>query len=511
MRNLKNSSNFHQIFIILFYILFIILILFITQFYSNLIFKYFNLKNINELIENWEFNEYNKKASEKEICHSLKSNGEFYKKKLNSELNELFNLIENSTNKLRNEKIYLKFVNIMAIGKNISINLNDLKINEEKNQLLNLLGDYFYNKIFKLQNPKNCKIARFLVCKLEQFCGFGCVMHHISFCLSIALGTNRTLIFEDDGIKWSYKVRWNDIFEQITNCNYKDDVLPWLPIKKYKNISTQIERHLFLDRRSDIPFEVNYQPEVFPKEFAEILFNFHSNPSLWFHGQLIKYIWRESAVIRELLDKIEAKIPFVEGPIVGIHVRRTDKYKEARTHNLKEYFKWTDFWYDIEYKRQQKQINYNNNNITLNNIPPPRIFIASEEPKSVIEEAKKYWNGFEEGDPIRYTKDSLLAIMAEIKILSQCQFVVCTFSSNVCRLIYELMQAIQGKDMSEAVQSLDVYYTESWKCKNMEVIDNYNKLLNNKNEINANKGDIIEISRPLWNGFVYASFNLELN
>ena len=42
-------------------------------------------------------------------------------------------------------------------------------------------------------------------------------------------------------------------------------------------------------------------------------------------------------------------------------------------------------------------------------------------------------DGFEEGDPIRYTKDSLLAIMAEIKILVQCQFVVCTFSSNVMR------------------------------------------------------------------------------
>ncbi|CAK5044978.1 unnamed protein product [Meloidogyne enterolobii] len=313
----------------------------------------------------------------------------------------------------------------MAIGKNISLNLKENL--EENNKILEVLGDYFYNKIFKLQHPQDCKIARFLVCRLEQFCGFGCVMHHISFCLSIAMGTNRTLIFEDDGIKWSYNVRWNDIFEPITNCNYGEDIAPWLPINNYKDISARIERQLFLDRRSDIPFEVNYQPEVLPKEFSEILFTQHSNPSLWFHGQ-----------------------------------------------------KWTDFWFDLENIKLLPLVKDNKNNLNKTIIQqiPRRIFIATEEPKIVIKEAKKHWNdkyeifynkleakyGFEEGDPIRYTKDSLLAIMAEIKILVQCQFVVCTFSSNVCRLIYELMQTVQAKDMSEAVQSLDVYYTETWKC-----------------------------------------------
>ena len=83
------------------------------------------------------------------------------------------------------------------------------------------------------------------------------------------------------------------------------------------------------------------------------------------------------------------------------------------------------------------------------------------------------------------------------------------------------MQAVQGKDMNEAVQSLDVFYSESWKCKflnikinkmifffklkllivfkinlkkigkNMEAIEDYNKSLHNKKEINAHKGDLI--------------------
>ena len=52
----------------------------------------------------------------------------------------------------------------MAIGKNISLNLKENL--EENNKILEVLGDYFYNKIFKLQHPSDCKIARFLVCKV---------------------------------------------------------------------------------------------------------------------------------------------------------------------------------------------------------------------------------------------------------------------------------------------------------------------------------------------------------
>ena len=54
------------------------------------------------------------------------------------------------------------------------------------------------SKIKQLQNPSNCEQAKKLVCHLNHFgCGFGCLMHHASFCLLTALATQRVLILSD--------------------------------------------------------------------------------------------------------------------------------------------------------------------------------------------------------------------------------------------------------------------------------------------------------------------------
>jgi len=64
-------------------------------------------------------------------------------------------------------------------------------------------------------------------------------------------------------------------------------------------------------------------------------------------------------------------------------------------------------------------------------------------------------------------------MIAEIEILIRCNFVVCTFSSNVgkiyakliilsgkvCRLVYELMQALDG-NAGNRVKSLDYFYDD---------------------------------------------------
>lgn len=40
----------------------------------------------------------------------------------------------------------------------------------------------------------------------------------------------------------------------------------------------------------------------------------------------------------------------------------------------------------------------------------------------------------------RYSVDSLRNVILDIVLLSECDYLVCTFSSQVCRLAYELMQ-----------------------------------------------------------------------
>lgn len=91
-----------------------------------------------------------------------------------------------------------------------------------------------------------------------------------------------------------------------------------------------------------------------------------------------------------------------------------------------------------EYYNQLEMVEY---------IEKRRIFLASDDPK-VIEEARKKYPQYEViGDPeiakvaavsTRYTDSSLNGIMLDIDLLSKCDFLVCTFSSQVCRVAYEV-------------------------------------------------------------------------
>lgn len=63
------------------------------------------------------------------------------------------------------------------------------------------------------------------------------------------------------------------------------------------------------------------------------------------------------------------------GPIVGLHIRRTDKIQEAKYHNVTEYMNWAEHWFQIQEKHQ---------NITLTR----RIYVSTDD-VSVIEEIEK--------------------------------------------------------------------------------------------------------------------------
>ena len=54
----------------------------------------------------------------------------------------------------------------------------------------------------------------------------------------------------------------------------------------------------------------------------------------------------------------------------------------------------------------------------------------------------------------RYTDESLVGVLSDVINLSQCEFLVCTFSSQICRLSFELMQS-RYIDATERYISLD--------------------------------------------------------
>ncbi len=67
-------------------------------------------------------------------------------------------------------------------------------------------------------------------------------------------------------------------------------------------------------------------------------------------------------------------------PYVGIHVRRTDKISEASFHQVEEYMKYVEEYYEFLEIRERKTLDVK------------RVYVASDDPK-VLEECRKKYPG----------------------------------------------------------------------------------------------------------------------
>ncbi|XP_052809233.1 uncharacterized protein LOC128237688 [Mya arenaria] len=108
--------------------------------------------------------------------------------------------------------------------------------------------------------------------------------------------------------------------------------------------------------------------------------------------------------------------------VFSVHVRRTDKLKgEAEFHALEEYMNHVADWY------------------------PEYVFMFN---KTFTQYAKNLHTRISDNM-------SLEGIVRDIVMLSRCDYLVCTMSSNVCKLAYALMHVLRG-DASDRVVSVDV-------------------------------------------------------
>nr|CAD2171108.1 unnamed protein product [Meloidogyne enterolobii] len=392
--------------------------------------------------------------------------------------------------------------------------LTESNVDKHK-KVLDDLAQHINKTLYKLQYPNDCNNRRLLVCYINlPICGFGCIIHHISFCLHISTSSNRTLVFENDGTKWYYSFKWTDVFKQITSCNYEKHVRPFLPLSKYKSTEQQ-DKVLLLRIRYEVERELilPHSPEAVPLEFKEILTKHHTNPPAWFMGQIIIFVLRENQTTSAKLNKVEATFNLGNASFAGIHVRRTDKGVEAPFQKLEEYMKWIDFWYNSE----EIKIQNSKQNKTLNK---RRLFVATDEPKTIIEELRKSWGsqyeilhnkidasyGNRYHDPQRQSEDSFLAIFAEIRTLAKCRFVVCTFSSNVGLILLTGLPSCLRTYASisrlcrDNVYSIDYDYAEKGGEKEMISTSDYKA--KNKDEIDALEGDIIIFKKQKLNGFI---------
>lgn len=296
---------------------------------------------------------------------------------------------------------------------------------------LQKLSDLVQRRLQHIQSPKNCSSARKVVCKFNGSCGYGCQVHHIALCLIIAYATERTLVLDNlilDKSKGIYgDTVWEDIFLPLSEtCTSQDGAT-------HGNYPASDDvQVLHMPKISAILPTPKYLPLAFPADLAPQLKALHPDPSVWWVSQFVKFVMRYQPKTKAMIDQEMNRLNFTTNPpTVGIHVRRTDKYQEAALRDLSEYMEEVKSYF----KKQG------------NGSTKPRIFLASDEPK-VIEEAKNVYTEYEfvfnekaasmAALSLRNSKKSLDGAIVDVHLLSVVDFLVCTLSSNVARLAYDL-------------------------------------------------------------------------
>ncbi|KAI6230825.1 hypothetical protein M3Y99_01027500 [Aphelenchoides fujianensis] len=339
---------------------------------------------------------------------------------------------------------------------------------------LERLTKHIQKRIYDLQHPPSCEAANVLVCDLNKGCGFGCQLHHVGYCLIVATASNRTLVLDKDGDGWRYsKHGWTAVFEAISSCKYHDAVPAGTQIETWNAVdqSARVTSLTIVEALMKRPVQL---PLSFPKELADQLLIHHSYPPVFFVGQ-------------EILDKAASKIPFGDGPIVGLQIRRTDKIgTEAAFHSVDEYMRWAEVWFQIQEHRVSPARHLRR-----------RVFIATDDPNAVKEAREKYPHfdvyadeGIAKSAQVanRYTDASLYGVITDVRMLSKCDYLVCTFSSQVER-----------GDAGELFHSLDdVWYYGGQQAHDMIAVEEH--VAADDEEIDVKVGDLIGIAGNHWNG-----------
>lgn len=351
------------------------------------------------------------------------------------------------------------------------------------------LAELVQQRINYLQNPKDCNSARKVVCSLNKGCGYGCQLHHAVYCFLVAYGTQRTLILKSQG--WRYnKNGWESVFQPLSNTcmsDFGNSQAAWPGTD-----DTQVLTLPIIDSLHPRP---PYLPLSIPKDISARLIRAHGDPTVWWISQFVIYLLRPQDHLTQFLQEMEQKMKF-EKPIVGVHVRRTDKVgTEAAFHGIEEYMVHViDYYKILELEKP---------------VPEKRVYLASDDPTVLEDARKKYPDFIFLGDPniaksaavtTRYNDDSLRGIILDIHLLGHTDYLVCTFSSQVCRVAYEVMQTLHP-DASSYFYSLDdIYYFGGQKAHNQRVLYGHEPR-EGHTEIALEKGDVVGIAGNHWDGY----------
>lgn len=220
-----------------------------------------------------------------------------------------------------------------------------------------------------------------------------------------------------------------------------------------------------------------------PKELLPKLDKLTSVQAIWFHGQIEEFLLKLKSHYKHHIEKTAKQIGF-KHPIVGVHIRRTDKIVEADFRSILRYMEKVEEFYDILELTQK--------------IDKRRIYLATDEPAVIEKIFRRYSKSFEiivnanhsteaKNDSTRFI--SPLGIITDVNLLSRCDYFVGTLSSNIGRRIFEFMFR-QNLDAPERVASVDSNFYEIGNLvQKYKVLINHNS--SNNRELQIKAGEIV--------------------
>ncbi|KAL6741347.1 hypothetical protein Aduo_014611 [Ancylostoma duodenale] len=379
-----------------------------------------------------------------------------------------------------------KLVSLLATSSKLELSA------DKKRSSLRSISDIIQKELNSSQHADHCSDAKFLGCSLPDTCGFGCQVHHLVYCLLVAFASSRMLVIR--GETWCYhREGWVGAFHPPSTCQL---------LEKVNSLETPFSDQKFfaLSPIMTSSYRPDYLPLSIPKPIADQLIAMHSNPPVFFIGQFARFILNPKPEIQKFVDMSASQVPFDSGPIVGVHVRRTDKIdsKEAKYHPISEYMKWCEVYFQIQERRLKHPLRR-------------RVYVASDDPSVIPEIREKYPSYDVYGDVAfaesaqnysgRYSERSLRGLVTDVLLLSRCDYLVCGLSSHLCRLAYELMQVVHDGDAGDRVRSLDeMYYFGGQLPHEYVAIEQHTPQYSN--EISLEIGDVIEFEANLWNGYL---------
>ncbi|KAI0987419.1 hypothetical protein GJ496_009965 [Pomphorhynchus laevis] len=168
-------------------------------------------------------------------------------------------------------------------------------------------------------------------CKINIPCGFGCHMHHVLYCATFAYNTQRRLILDTNS--WSYGNK--EAFSQILK-RFQSPLLNILKSQYTFDLGNLSNPAIELGLFEDLSPRPDFIPLAIPNHLSKstMILSLHGNPFTLYAGHLIRSVLSIQPEFQQIVDDAQNRFNF-SSPVVGIHVRRTDKIgTEARFYHL---------------------------------------------------------------------------------------------------------------------------------------------------------------------------------